>query len=291
MPAALDKWIAKHFPREEEGKSSDARLATEIGGGTTAALAAAFTAKHELKDLMDNKGVRRKQRFQDFKDQLQPGDILFHHRSAKNSARPQIRDAPLPGTEADYMMGIKGDPFYHTSIYKGRGKLADAFDVDIGITGKTPLEGDTPENIRAYRPSGGQSKALDYAKKAEGGEYMSFKEMLDHGASHLFDPRGGPDTTRRLGCHGQACTQFVANAYKDIFPKQYASPADMRHSPELNLIARYEPMGDRTLREIALTRGLYPVLKNLTKGAAVGVGAYAGLKALRHYKERKKDHE
>jgi hypothetical protein len=183
------------------------------------------------------------------------------------------------------MMAAKGDPFYHSSIYMGKGKLADAYDFEKGISNDTPLFGDVAEGVRAYRPKSGQKEALDYARKMKGTAYGSDEEILRHGFEHLL---GNGKKSGVCGPDGQVCTQFVANAYPELFPDQYASPATMRHAKDLELIARYEPI-QVAKREKILSRLVYPLLKNAKYGLGAGALAYGGSKLAKYLSKNEKD--
>lgn len=178
------------------------------------------------------------------------------------------------------MMAAKGDHHYHSSIYQGKGKISEAADYEKGVRNNRPLNYEYGENLRAYRPKKGQviPDALAYTKAMHKTPYVEQEDLIKGALEHLFVPGGGGKTTGKAPCHGSFCTQHVANAYPDIFDKLNASPADMRHSKELELIARYEPKAARSLREIALTRGAYPLLKNLKYGIGAAAAAYGGMK-------------
>lgn len=271
---ALTKFKKKH-------KLEDGKTAAEVGAAATLVPAAAFSIKHELADKAENAAVRRTRAFQDFQDKLQKGDILFHHRAVKKSPGIEpIGGIPIPGREADWMMASKGDHHYHSSIYEGKGKISEAADYEKGVRSDRPLSYEYGENVRAYRPKKSEliPDALAYTKSAHGTPYVEQEDLVKGAMEHLFAPGGGGNTTGKVPCKGSFCTQHVANAYPDVFDKLNVSPADMRHSKDLELIARYEPKAARTLRELALSRGAYPILKNLKYGLGAGAATYGAMK-------------
>lgn len=271
---ALTKFKKKH-------KMEDGKTAAEVGAAATLIPAAAFSIKHELADKAENEAVRRTRGFQDFQDKLQKGDLLFHHRPAKVSAPiDPLGGIPIPGREADWMMAAKGDHYYHSSIYEGKGKISEAADYAKGVQSDSPLSYEFGENVRAYRPKKSEliPNALAYTKSAHGTPYVELEDLAKGALEHLFKPGGGGNTTGTVPCQGSFCTQHVANAYPELFDKLNVSPADMRHSKDLELIARYEPKAGRSLRELAMSRGAYPILKNLKYGVGAGAATYGAMK-------------
>lgn len=271
------------FRRKQDEKRTPEEVAALAAAAGVAIPAGSFVAKHEILDALANRDVTPTRAYDDFVDKLEKGDVLFHHRGNKTSAHTIGK----MGTEADWMMGAKGDPYYHASIYQGGDKIAEASDFDTGVRKNAPVRADVPENIRAYRPKNQEDilQALKYAKDAHGSEYAGdLGSIIKHGASHLFSPTGGPDASCANAKNPQVCTQFVANAYPEIFEKELASPASMRHAADLDLVARYEPRGARTLRELFLTRGVYPIAKSLKYGAAAGALGYGAKSIYDHLK-------
>lgn len=272
MSSALQQFQAQH--PDERDKHRKLKTAAGIGAGTTAAMSAVESTRAMLRDAQEQK-VRATRGFSDFTSKLQPGDILFHRRPVKNSALEKIGNYQMPFTEADELMSLKGDPYYHGSIYMGRGKIGDAYDGVVGVRKNTPIMPETAEDIKAYRPQVPQKakdRALQYVKDMHGARYKDMSGLLEHGANHLLNPVG--KKTSLTPAEASVCTELVANAYPSIFKDAYAGPEEMRHAKGMQLIARYNPMGKITPRETITSRIIHPTLKNLKYGLLAGGLAY-----------------
>jgi hypothetical protein len=261
MARELDRFERRHGKGER---------AAEAGAATTVGLSAIEGLRHELADRKEDELGAYKRR-DAFERQLQPGDILFHRRDRQDLGK-----------------FAKGDPYYHTSIYQGDGAVATAGGPDQGIRKNLSLKSKFKEDIKAYRPNVSEAdrvEAARYALSQHRAPYASPREIIRHGVEHLFSPSGGPDAARAAcGTDGQVCSQFVANTHPDIFKKQYASPADMRHAPEMEYIGRLNHLGDVTKEEKLLSRVAYPLAKNLKWGLGAGALAYAGMSLADHMK-------
>jgi hypothetical protein len=135
--------------------------------------------------------------------------------------------------------------------------------------------------LRVYRPKKADDalKAVRFAEKMRGEEYKDVSDMITHGTDHLFGS-GGPKTSGlkcKIGKKGIVCSELVAEAYPRIFKDRFMSPLDMRHSKDMELVARYGTKVPTTVRELALMHGVYPALKNAKWGALAGAAGLAGM--------------
>jgi len=278
-------------PYAEDDVRERLRNAVLTGLGTTTALAAGQSSIGMYRDAQENK-MKYTRGLDDFMGKLKPGDVLFHRRPTKWSGKSDLGPFELPIKETDVMIGAKGDQFYHASIYgdKGRGKrrglgtIYEAADWEKGVT-KSPITGDFAEEIKAYRPKGQTPEtrraAIDYLKKRIGTQYKEAPGVIAHGLTHHAGIRAPSKQICGLGPGGKTvCTELVAEAYPKIFKDRFMSPMNMRHSKDMELIARYGAnVGKNPLKDAILSRALYPLLRNAKWGLLAGAGAY-GLQSI-----------
>lgn len=254
------------------------RNAALAGAGTTAAVGGVPSLYHYLKDQEDFDRVGTKRSFDDFLASLEPGDLLFHRHSYKDSPKASLGSRDLPFSESQAMTLAKGDPFYHSSVYNGKGITTEAHGLKEGVK-RTSLRADrknTPLDILAYRPKekGEAKKALGYLDDMVGSEYPGIEGLYKNAITHLFGS-GGPKASRCASGDPIACTELTANAYPKVSEKRYASPMEMRHSPQVELISRYNKAPKITALEGFLARIGYPVLKSLKYALPAAGAAYA----------------
>ena len=256
-----------------------------IGGGVLASMAATEGIGNELFEKAESSKMKRSRSWDDFLKKLEPGDTLFHRTPGKYTD-------PLFGGEGrikinDLLLATKGDPFFHSSMYKGRGKIIEAIGQGKSMKAQD-LKGDryVPQEIKAYRPSkGNPEKALAYAKKSVGSDYKTLGQSAEHAFGHLFKPGGGPSATPCKG--NKICTEMVAEAYPETFRKRFMSPVDMRKAEGMELVGHYGKTLPIAMREKILARGVYPLLKNLKYGVGAGAMAYGGSKLMDYLKDEK----
>ena len=260
---------------DEDDAATNALLA---GLAATAVPATVQSLYHQSKDAEDFERVKRSMSRDAFLSKLQPGDVLFHRHSYKDSPQASYGRAKIPLTESEIMTLFKGDPNYHGSVYTGRGLINEAADFEKGVK-RTNLKhslGETPSDVFAYRPKdpSAAKRAVDFAEKAIGWNYPTADELIKHGVSHIAGISGG--TPRgRLGCDGITCTELTSEALPGIVKDRYASPLEIRHNPAMELVARYERAPPMSSLEKFLAKVGYPLLKN-AKWALPAAGiAYA----------------
>lgn len=259
------------------------RQAALLGLGMTGGLGAYDSLAHTIRDRIQRGAVPATRSFSDFQGKLQPGDVVFHRRPSKHSGAASIGSRELPFKESDVMIGAKGDPFYHPSVYRGGGNITEAAGAYEGVK-NTRLNPKYPEELMAYRlkdPKRGEiSKAQRFLDRMIGSDYKSHADTIKHGATHLFTPKG-PRTSGlkcKIGKKGIVCSELVAEAYPRVFKDRFMSPIDMRHSKDMELVARYgTQVRPITAREAILSKGVYPLLKNLKWGALAGGVGLAGM--------------
>lgn len=270
--------------KEEEKR----KKAIGIGGGVTLGMAGYEGALNEFRDQAENASVPRSRSINDLRKKIKPGDVVFHRTPNSESFRNS-----LGITNNDILSTIKGDPFGHASIYTGHGRIIESGGGDKHTVGSSDLMRRAnlrkpnfrhmQEDLKIYRPKVSPEKVKDaiaYAVNSKGREYASDTDLLKHAANHLLNPTGGPNVACKTGKKGITCTELVAEAYPDILKKRYASPADMRASKDLELVARYGNRIPMSLREKILSRAVYPTIKNLKYGVGAGALAYGGLSLL-----------
>jgi len=255
--------------------------------GVTGGFAGYDALSHTIRDKMQEAGVPKTRSFQDFQSKLQPGDVVFHRRPSKYSGAASIGAQEFPIKESDVMIGAKGDPFYHPSVYRGKGRITEAAGAMEGVK-NSRLWSKYPEEMKVYRPKDPSQtpKALRFLDSMVGEEYKSHADTIKHGATHLFTP-SGPKTSGlkcKIGKGGIVCSELVAESYPKIFKDRFMSPVDMRHSKDMELVARYGNVKGITAREALLSKVLYPTLKNLKWGALAGGLGLAGMGLADHFR-------
>ncbi len=258
--------------RDEEQK----RKAKQVGVGVLAGLSGYEGIRNELFDRAEDESTKKTRNLDALRKKMQPGDVVFHRtpNDVSSKALGHI-------TTNDILSAVKGDPFYHTSIYTGKGLISEAGAGKSDQVGNSRLSRAADDDLRVYRPKLDPKTvagAVDYAKANKGRQYSTLGRQAEHGLRHLFDPTGGPDVARPT-CKGTACTELVTEAYPEVFKKRFISPIDMRQSKDMELVARYGKDIPVSLREKVLSRGVYPLLKNLKYGLGAGALAYGGMKA------------
>ena len=186
----------------------------------------------------------------------------------------------------------KGDLFYHPAIYEGGGRVLESAGSKDGVARKN-LWSKFPKDYRAYRPPAKDAAqgVRNMRKGVKAGiEYKNeSKELLRHAAKHWA---GIPEKTGgnlcRAGKNGLVCTEAVTEAMPGIFKNRLASPLDMRGAKGLELVARHSPIAPPTPKELLMSRGVYPLIRNAKWGllAGLGVGAYSMMNRGNDYDER-----
>lgn len=265
-------------------KKEDKKLKhAAIGGGAVLGGLAGYEGlKHYLADKYEKESVKASPKWADFLGQLEPGDIIFHRTPSEYSGNIDINKREIPIKENDLMKMLKGDSFYHSSVYKGNGVVTESSGMREGVK-NSRARGPIPQELMAYRPKDKRQipGALKHLKESVGREYADHDELYKHVLQHLSGIEPSSKEARKI-CGNTVCTELTAEAYPKIFPKTTMSPADMRHSEDLKLIARYGKTLPISTRERLLTRVAYPLLKNAKYGLAAGAGIY-GLKSLADY--------
>jgi len=123
--------------------------------GVTGGFAGYDALSHTIRDKMQEAGVPKTRSFQDFQSKLQPGDVVFHRRPSKYSGAASIGAQEFPIKESDVMIGAKGDPFYHPSVYRGKGRITEAAGAMEGVK-NSRLWSKYPEEMKVYRPKAEQ---------------------------------------------------------------------------------------------------------------------------------------
>jgi hypothetical protein len=251
--------------------------AAALGVGTTGTLAGWDAYKGIMQERAEAKKPRTRD-WQKFLATMQPGDIIFHRRPSKYSSQAELRGFKMPYKESDLLTAAKGDPYYHTSVYRGKGISTEAANADDGVK-NTRLHPDDPDELMVYRPKQGQRRAARFLDAAKGVPYKSDMETFKHGIAHLAgmqQPTG--NSVCKLTKQGSVCTELTAEAYPKIFKDKLMSPKDMRRSDQLNFVGKYGSIPKMAMREKILSNAVYPVLKNAKWGAlagALGLGALA----------------
>lgn len=287
MTTELEKFQMRRRRRDEP--DDRARQAAEVGALTTGSLAARHGILHGALDASEEAAMPRSTRYDDFLGKLKPGDVIFHRKQHKDTGKAEFAGVEAPFRELDVMLAAKGDPFYHASVYRGRGKTTEAAGWDEGVK-NSRLWGAAPEELRAYRPNVSETqrqRALDFVRSKIGAKYKGELGVMRHGAEHLLSPLEGPSTGQRgsKGLTDAVCTELAAEAYPSLFGKRFMSPADMRHHPSMEMVGHYGHIPAVGARERILTRGVYPLLRNLKWGVLGGLGAYGAMSLSDHFRK------
>lgn len=269
--------------QEQDDLRERLRRAALVGAGVTGAMGATEGALRYLKDRDFMAANRPTRRFDDFVDKMEPGDLVFHRTPTRYAALTKPWSfGPDFINEALAMIAGKGDTFYHPSVHLDDGRVMESSGFEKGISRTDLANPETPEELLVMRARKRAlaAKALDYAKKAEGGSYKTYDQTLKHAGRHLA---GLKEASGKGACSpGSVCSEFVADAYPSLFKDRLASPFDMRHHPDLEFVARYAPTSKVTLGENIAAHGVYPLLRNMKFGLLAG-GTALGAGALMRY--------
>lgn len=246
--------------------------------------------KSYLQDKMVENEYTPTKSYKDFQGKLTPGDVLYYRIPTEYSTPAQFGDAKIPVKEAHALLLGKGDQFYHTGVYSGKGNAIQSLGPGEGVKNvKSHL---AQHEIIAMRPKDKAlaKKAVDLSKGLIGEPYPSEAGYISHALEHLISP---VDLSESGGykpkCgNGIACTEAVAEAYPDLLKNPTMSPRDMRFSKDFEFAARYAPKTHgMTALDKSLVYGGYPLLKSLSKAALVGGGVYGASKLYDMLKNKK----
>jgi hypothetical protein len=240
--------------------------------------------------MAENAAVPKTKGWADFQKKLQPGDVVFHRRGHKYTGEAELNGREFPIRESDVMLAAKGDPYYHPSVYRGKGLVTDAAGWDMGVK-NTRLYNQVPEDLRVYRPKATDAqrqKAGKFLNDMTGANYKSEAEVMKHGLGHLAG-QSVPTTgdVSKLTPKGVVCSELVAEAYPHLFKDRLMSPIDMRHHPDMDLVARYGHSLQVGAREKIAAHVVHPLLKHAKWGLAAGVGSLALSKLADYRKEER----
>lgn len=259
----------------EKFEAKKRRRSVEAGLLTTGSLAARHGIMHELMDRAENAATPKTNGYQDYLDKLQPGDVLFNREFGKDDrGKAHLYDA---------ISGAKGEHHLHPVVYRGGGRIAEAGGGDVPAKARTKMDSSGyPLESQAYRlknlGAAEKAKALGFLDQAAGTPYKDVPGIAKHVLGHLagISPKTTGDVKKACG-DGIVCSELVAEAYPKRFTDRYMSPVDMRHHPDMEMVARYGHTLPVPLKEKLLSRGVYPVLKNLKYGLGAGALAYGGM--------------
>ena len=262
---------------------SPGATAAGVGAGVTGLGAAGMSLGNIRRDIQDRK-VKKTRSLKDFHKKLQPGDILFV-RGPKKFVEERVKlpsGKTAPVTNADLAQLIHGDPYYHASIYRGKGDLSEA----IGLGEKAQggkLHRYRGQSVKAYRPTGASTKevqeAIDYASKVRGTKYPTTKELVSFGAQSALGVGKGSQCARKGG-GPVVCTGVATRAYPEQFKRETMGPADMRRVKGMELVGRYGNTNPRLgVKEKVISRIIHPTLRNLKWGLGAAGLTYGAVKA------------
>ena len=252
------------------------RRAALASAGITGAMGATEGTLRYLRAAEAEKAQRATKWYSEFLAKLQPGDVLFHRKGTKWTGNADLAGRDIPIKEGQVMLAAKGDPFYHASVYRGKGNVTEAADWKQGVKNTRLSAASAPEELIAMRaPQSEVAKAIDTVEsiRKAGTPYRSETGAIQHGLKHLAGLSEEAGKACRLTDRGIVCTELVAEAFPKIFKDRLASPGDMRFNPDLDFVARYNPAHNKvTLGENLLAHGAYPMLKNAKWGLLGGLG-------------------
>lgn len=261
---------------EQEDLKERLRRSALAAAGITGAMGATEGGLRYLRSADAEKAQRATKRYSDFLAQMQPGDVVFHRKGAKWTGNAELLGKDLPIKEGHVMLAGKGDPFYHASIYRGKGNITEAADWKQGVKNTRLSASNFPEELIAMRARENQVKqAIDRVEdiRKSGTPYRSDAGSIEHGLKHLAGLSEETGKTCNFTKRGIVCTELAAEAYPKVFKDRLASPGDMRFSDDLKFVARYNPTKEKiTLGENLLAHGVYPMLKNAKWGLLGGLG-------------------
>lgn len=267
----------------------------KAGLATTGALAAGHTIKEEYRDMKENASVRKTRSIKDLKKKLKPGDIIFTRFDSKHSPvweadvpkflqkliKKKKVNMPIKASELVQMMA-GGSTHYHGALHVGKGKVLEAQGQDMKSAVHNLKNTVSGNDVKVYRITDMKKRDIDAAaewgKKQKGVRYANNKELVRHGAGHLFGANG-PKSCRPRGKKGPlVCTTVITKAHPKKFKREFMSPDEMRAQKGMKLVARFGKSPPTRLRTKILQRGIYPVLKNSKWGVAAAGAAYAANK-------------
>jgi hypothetical protein len=261
--------------KKKDNSSRDYALGA--GLATTGALATRHTLRDIVNEAAERKLVPGTKRWDEFISKLEPGDLLFSKVNKTNADSGYIKNVLQVGT---------GSPYYHASMYTGKGDIFEAPGGDFKsdyYSGKKEMGRN--RDIVAYRPNVSEKSrakaAIETPKALKGFKYMDDSDTLKMGLNNLFVPGAG-------GCvktdKGVVCTTVPQHAYKGLF-NAATNVEEMQRHPNMEMVARLEKKAPGMLDRF-LTRGVYPVLKNLKWGLAAGGAGYLGKKMYDNFTEQ-----
>lgn len=269
--------MRNHY-RDDDDTKERLRQAALLSMGVTGTLAAGQSVPRILKDVAENRAVKKSTSWRAFVEKLEPGDVMFSRLPRKYSPKVKYgNQKELPITQQDLMNAVKGDPYYHAGVYGGHGNTYEASGFGEKLkSGKLKKKG-APQDFRVYRASKAEAaQGVKNMKKGLGASYPESLDIAKHGLQHLAGV-----TKKTTGtCGGKSgitCTESVAEAFPKIFKDRLASPAAMRSAEGLELVARHGASAPK-MRELLLSRLVHPILKNAKWGllaGGLGLGAMA----------------
>ena len=279
--SALQRWRER---QEAEERKSRLEQAAGLGAATTGGLALNHSIRHTLQDIGEERAVPKTNSWREYLKKLQPGDVIFSREFGKDDrGKAHIYDA---------LAAAKGDNFVHPTVYRGGGMISEAGGADVPAKARARMSASHyPLEQRAYRfkniADPEKARAFQFLDEMAGTPYKSATDTALHGLGHLAGVQV-PTTGKacRVGKDGVVCSELVAEAFPKRFKDRLMSPIDMRHHPDMEMVARYGHSVDVPLGERVLARGVYPVLRNLKWGLGAGALGYAGLSLADYFKQR-----
>lgn len=209
----------------------------EVNAGAVAG--AAFTAgatKNVLQrysDHLKDKALPNSRSIADFKEKLQPGDILIMGSNDAGSGTVRVKDLPGVIRKGAKMIGKKdsdavisnssmlraigGGAKYHAGVYTGNGKVVH-MSTDAGAVSESLDSALARQNTTALRLKSGNKteikSAVNFAKKmhAEKVPYQGMKEILKEPAHNYFLPQI-PRAATRCSKDGLVCHTLPLMSY------------------------------------------------------------------------------
>lgn len=250
---------------------TDAEKAVGVGAATTGVLAGHHALRDIMRERRENKSTRPSKTWREFRKELQPGDVLFSRSNVKNKKLFTVKDYLQPGV---------GSPHYHAQVYIGDGKIFHhPGEGHVAQKNIAKVQLGRGEDVVAYRPNVSdkeKTRAIkDIPKALSKRPYKSGIATTAMGLKNLLVPGGAGKACHKTPSGKIVCTTVVSSSYPSLF-RENTNIEEMRRNPKMKMVARLNRGAPPSLRERVLTRGVYPVVKNLKWGLGAGGLAYLG---------------